>query len=396
MKLQSTTPASKIRFVTRACIVAATVLSLTAAPFAVQPALADQYDEQIAAIQRQIDSYNAQAGALRAHGDTLQAALDGITNDKARIQAQLDLSIAKENQLKEQIAANQKKLAQNKSVLGDTIADIFVEGNTSTLERLAGSDNIAEFVDTSANQDQVKQTVADTITKIKKIKAELEDQQKKVKAEVANQTGIRDALAAKEAEQAQLVAQTRGEQSAYEQLSAQSRAQQEKVRQQQQAAIAARFAGSGGATLVAGGAAGGYPWNASNCAMWGYYSTGGSDGNGGDGKGYGCRQCASYAAWRVAREIGMYPMYWGNATNFPASGRSAGFATGYTPRAGSLAVMHAAKSGGPEGHVGWVEEVYGNGDLLISQYNYNYGAGYGMYSKMRMSAAAWDEYVYIK
>ncbi len=361
-----------------------------------RPVLADEYDAKIAALQNQIDTYNAQAGALKAQGDTLQAALSRISNDKARIQAQLDLSVAKEKQLNEQIVANQKKLDQNKSVLGDTLADLYVDDSITPLEMLASSSNIADYVDKSANQEQVQKSVQQAIAQINKLKATLEAQRKDVQRVLADQKNTRDALAAKEAEQANLVAQTRGQQSAYEQLSAKSKSEQEAVRQQQQAAIAARFAGAGGATLIASGAAGDYPWNSSNCQMSGYYSMGGADGNGGDGKGYGCRQCASYAAWRVAKETGMYPMYWGNATNLPSSARSAGFGTGYSPRAGSLAVMHSAKSGGPEGHVGYVEAVYDNGDVLISQYNYNYGAGYGMYSQMRMSAAAWDEFIYIK
>ena len=83
------------------------------------------------------------------------------------------------------------------------------------------------------------------------------------------------------------------------------------MRAQQQAAIAAAINNSGGATVIKSGAAGGYPWNSQNCAMVGYYSLDGADGNGGDGYGYGCRQCVSYAAWRVAKETGYYPVNWG-------------------------------------------------------------------------------------
>jgi surface antigen len=127
--------------------------------------------------------------------------------------------------------------------------------------------------------------------------------------------------------------------------------------------------------------------------MWGYLSTGGADGNGGDGHGYGCRQCASFVAWKIAKETGKY-YSWGNAVNFTQSAINAGYTAG-GPQAGSIAVMDPGTAGVSEGHVGWVEAVSGN-KVLISQYNYNYGAGYGMYSEMWLSSSAFDHYVHIE
>lgn len=361
-----------------------------------RPALADQYDDQISSLQQQIDQYNQQANVLKGKADSYQRQLSSLRNEKAQIQAQLDISVARANKLAVQIKENEQKIIDNKSVLGDTIADLYIDDSVSPLELLASSDSIADYVDKQSNREQVQSSVQDTIKQIDTLKKQLEVQKKKADVEVVNQKNARKALAEKESQTQTLINKVKGQEGSYRSLSAQSKKQQEQVRQQQQAAIAARFAGSGGASLIQGGAAGGYPWNSSNCSMSGYYSLGGADGNGGDGKGYGCRQCASYAAWRVAKETGSYPVYWGNATDFPANARGAGFETGYSPRAGSLAVMHAASAGGPEGHIGWVESVLPNGELIISQYNYNYGSGYGLYSKMKMSASAWDEFIYIK
>jgi surface antigen len=127
--------------------------------------------------------------------------------------------------------------------------------------------------------------------------------------------------------------------------------------------------------------------------MSGYLSTGGADGNGGDGYGYGCRQCASYAAWRIAKETGIY-YRWGNAVDFTRNARNAGYQEG-APMPGSIAVMDPAKAGQGYGHVAWVEAVSG-GNVTVSQYNYDYGQGYGMYSMMTLSASAFDHYIKIK
>jgi surface antigen len=126
--------------------------------------------------------------------------------------------------------------------------------------------------------------------------------------------------------------------------------------------------------------------------MMSWYSTGGSDGNGGDGRGYGCRQCASYVAWKVARETGIY-YKWGNGGDFARNAIAAGYQNlGRSPQPGSLAVMW-----GTPGHVAWVEGVSADGRYVtVSQYNYDYGAGYGMYSEMVLATGFFDQYVKIK
>ncbi|MEO5950229.1 MAG: CHAP domain-containing protein [Candidatus Saccharimonadales bacterium] len=394
MKQRSATPVS-ISLPTKISLVAVAILMAAAGPLAMtQKTYADKYDDQINSIQNDINQYEAQAAILRGQADTLQQKLTSLSIEKAQIQAQVDISQAQYDQLIAKIVQTEKDIKSNQDGLGEIIANMYVDDSISPLEMLASSKNIGDYVDKQEFRTVIRDQLSTTIDSIKKLKTDLETQKADVTKVLANQKNSRDALAAKEAEQQALVDQTRGQEAAYQQLSAQQHAKQDQIRQQQQAAIAAAIASSGGSTLIAGGAAPDYPWNSGNCPMTGYYSLGGADGNGGDGKGYGCRQCASYAAWRVARETGLYPINWGNATNFPASARASGFSTGYSPRVGSLAVMHAGT--GPEGHVAWVEAVNGDGTLIVSQYNYNYGAGWGMYSKMQLSASIFQEYVYIK
>jgi surface antigen len=67
----------------------------------------------------------------------------------------------------------------------------------------------------------------------------------------------------------------------------------------------------------------------------------------------------------------------------------------FLPMPGSIAVMDPGKAGQSYGHVAWVESVSGN-MVTISQYNYDYGDGYGMYSVMTLSSGAFDHYVKIK
>src|ERR1019366_7495602 len=112
------------------------------------------------------------------------------------------------------------------------------------------------------------------------------------------------------------------------------------------------------------GSLGAYPWNSSNCPMSGYLSTGGSDGNGGDGHTYGCLQCASYVAWRIAKETGIYPQ-WVDAWKFTNAAINTFHSSDGAPQPGSIAVMDPGTAGQSHGHVAWVEAVDGN-KVLVS------------------------------
>jgi surface antigen len=123
--------------------------------------------------------------------------------------------------------------------------------------------------------------------------------------------------------------------------------------------------------------------------MSGYMSTEGSDGNGGDGHGYGCRQCVSYVAYRIAKATGIYYSDLGNGGQVAQNliSKHSWTNLGSTPQAGSVASLW-----GNPGHTAYVEAVDG-GKILVTQYNYDYGTGYGMYSEMWLSANFFNQYV---
>ena len=83
----------------------------------------------------------------------------------------------------------------------------------------------------------------------------------------------------------------------------------------------------------------------------------------------------------------------GNAQNWPQSARNLGLSTGYSARANSAGVIN----GGLYGHVVWVESnPDADGYIIISQYNaYDQGGpGWGHYSKKRVKASTYSEFIY--
>lgn len=375
VKHRSTTPVSKQQsFATRACIVAAAIMTLTLAPLSTtRPALADEYDQKISALQNQIDQYDAAAGKLRGQRLTYESQLATLSNQKNKIQAQLDLSVAKEKKLENEIKLNEKKLQANKSLLGDTIADLYIDDNISPLEMLASSDNIADYVDKQANRNQVKESVQRTIDEINELKAKLEKQKKEVEQVIADQKGQRDALAKKENEKQRLISQTQGKESAFQRLIKTQNKQIAKLRAEQVAANQ-RFIGGGSYAAGKGPACGGgYPGRWCNIPMdsavddWGMYN----------------RECVSYTAFKVAQS-GAHMPYWGgvgNANQWPGNARAAGLRVDGNPRGD---VVVAIANIGYYGHAMFVESVNGDGSINISQYNADWQ---GTYSTNTISPA---------
>ncbi|NCU38962.1 CHAP domain-containing protein [Candidatus Saccharibacteria bacterium] len=374
--------------ITKVFLIAIAVLTAVALPMQLSStpeAHADKYDEMIAAIQLQRDQYDAKAAELAQQADSLKNKKAILQNQQASIQQQIDLSQAQYEKLKRDIALNEQKILENRDALGQIIADMYVDDTVSPLEMLASSDNIADYVDKQEYRSTVRDNLTVKIDEINALKEELEKQQEQVASVLEDQKEQRAQLAAKISEYNALVAQTQNQQSAYQQLSAKAAAEQQELRDQQQAAIAAALAasGAGGSAIAGDPGRGGYPNNLANAPQdsivdpWGMYN----------------RECVSYVAWKVYQKNNYMP-YWGghgNANQWPSNARAAGIPMGSTPKVGSVGVIYA----GPYGHVVWVNSINPNGTINISQYNYNFGSGPGMYSEMyNVSPSAYSVYIY--
>ena len=380
MKHRSTTPVSSKQHVAKSSIVAAAVLMSASIPVAfAQNVLADKYDDQVKKLQSEADSYQQRASTLGVLASTLQAQLDTLSKQKNEIQAQINTSQAKRNKLEKDIAATEKKIAINKEALGEIVADMYVDSSISPLEMLASSKNIGDYVDKQEYRSSMQDNLNSTIKQIKSLRSQLEKQKKQVENVLRDQKSQKNALAAKEAEQAKLVSDTRGEESAYNGLVAKRNNEISSVRAQQAAAMAAAARQSTGGSLnIGAGSAsgGGYPaiWaNAEQDTLvdnWGLYN----------------RECVSYTAWKVA-STGRYVPHFGgagNANQWPSTTARYGIANGSTPKAGSVAIWYV----GAYGHAMYVEAVNGDGTITVSDYNNNMdGLGWGRYHYYTRSAA---------
>jgi len=375
MKKLSTTPAQR-RMVTRVATISCALVFAVSGPIALfEQVYADKWDDQINSLRAQADQYLAQANALKAQGDTLQNKLDSINAQIAALQANIQANQQKHDKLQADIAANQKKLEQTQDALGDMLANLYVDGKISSLELLASSQNIGDFVDKQEYRTTVRDSLSRTITEVKRIKAQLETDKKAVEKVLEELKLQNDQLAATQAEQQSLVDQTRGEEAAYQNLVSSARNQIQSVSAQQQAYYASLVASGGGNSGVVGsfqywgwsgnrGCSGGYPYCAAHDSMvdpWNLYN----------------RECVSYVAWALQARFGKTVNAWhgdGNAYQWPSSAaRWSGAYRVSSPQAGDVVVLPASGSFAPIGHVMIVESVSGS-DMFVSQYNF-YGTG---------------------
>jgi len=348
---------------------------------------ADQFDNQINALRQQNAANQAASDSLAATAASYQQAIDALNQRISSLQSAIDATQAKINDLNNQIAQAQAELEHEKAVLGENIKTMYLEGDVSTLEVLASSRNLSDFVNKQEYRNSVANKIKTSVDKINALKAELTKQQEEQQNLLKDQQTQQNELQQSQAQQTAMLNYTEGQKAAYDQQISAANAQISQLRAQQ-AAFYAAYARRGGISGYGVGEAGngGYPSQWAFATQdtildnWGMYN----------------RECVSYVAWKIA-STGRYMPGWGwasegNAAQWPGAASAAGIPQGSTPRVGSAVVWNAFAGLGPLGHVAYVEVVNSDGSIEVSQYNFVHG----QFSRMHVDAgiAASLDYIY--
>lgn len=329
---------------------------------------ADRFDEQINNLRQQNSTNQQQDALLENEEANLQAVISRIQGEITAIEEQIRISEARRTETVAKIAEAEAELSKQKELLGMNIRAMYIEGDISTLEMLASSKDLSEYMDKQQYRSSVQSKIKTTLDKVTALKLELKTQKETLDKLIADQQAMQSQLNTQRAEQNRLLALNQDQQTQYEQNIQANNAKIAELRRQQ-IAENARFT-RGARTNIPDTT--GYPWaNApfpnSIPDPWGMYQ----------------RQCVSYTAWKVWKS-GRYMPYWGgrgNANQWDDNARSAGIPVDGNPRVGDIAVSNA----GYYGHVMYVEAVYDDGTIYISQYN----AGWdGRYSEARISVGS--------
>lgn len=322
-----------------------------------EPLFATDYQSQINALKNEIATYQEETARLQTEANTLQNKLSTLAVEKDQIQTQINLSAAKISQLEQEIIETQEEIERQKGLLANSLVNLYVDNSVTPLEMLASSDNISEYIDKQEYRESLRSGLQSSIAQVKILEQELNDQKADAERVLADQQSQRTQLTQKEEEQALILAQTQGQEQAYQNLTVEKEAELAAAYAAQAAEMQRLARGS-----VYTGGTGGYPWAGVGGPVSGHYHCFGLD-----DWGMCIRQCVSYTAWKVAVTRG-YMYYWGghgNANLWPSNARAEGIPVDGNPQVGDVAYWPVGKYG----HVMYVEKVNGS-SIEISEYNY--------------------------
>ena len=347
---------------------------------------ADHYNEQIRKLRTENQQTQSLVDELAAEAKILEDAIDKMQKQIEALQAQIVANRDKSAKLKADIVVAEKELERQKDVLGQNIKAMYLEGQITTLEMLATSKDLSQFVDKQQYRDVVKSKIKAQVDEITTLRLELQSQRDEVERLIIEDEKLRREVASQQAERNRLLNLNQAEQAEYNRKIAENQEKIQDLKQQQFLENVRRFGGGDG---VIGG--GGYPWGHAPCLSggqvdgwcydyeWGYddnwrnWATGG----------YAYRNCTDWVAWRISQDGKTVPPGMGNATMWDNRAPSFGFQVTYTPTKGAAAVQNTTIK--PEwegyGHLMYVEAVHEDGTITISDYN---RAGTGKYAISRI------------
>jgi peptidoglycan DL-endopeptidase CwlO len=350
-------------------VVAASLISVAVA--ATCTSISD-CQSQISNLNQQNSSTRGALSGLTAQARTYQDAINVLQGQINVLSAQIAANEARQADLQNQIVQKQAEIDYNRHILAEDIRTMYVDGQMSTIEQLATSKNLSEYVDKEEYRQQVQNKITTIMAQITKLQQQLKEQKLEVERLLVDQRAQQAEISAARAEQSRLLSMNQSQQAAF---NSQLKSNSAKIRQLQQQQEDIIVASQRSGTTIRGGAcdrAHGDTYPSYWCSIaqdsvvdsWGMYN----------------RECVSYTAWKV-HESGRFMPYWGgrgNANRWDDNAKAAGIPVDYSPRRGDVAI----KNSGTYGHAMYVESVNDDGSINISQYNANSITNPGKFSRV--------------
>lgn len=212
-------------------------------------ARADQYDAQIQQLKQQNASNQSSSDQLATQASSYEDAINLLQTQINSLQQAIVSNQHKSEELQKQINVEQTKLNYQKKVLGENIATMYVEGQISTLEILASSNNISDFVNKETYRTAMQNQIKTSVDAITQLKMQLQEKQDQLQNLIADQQTRQGQLNTDQTQKSQMLAYTEGQKATYDQQIAANNTRIADLYAQQAAAIA-RLTGSNGNSAV--------------------------------------------------------------------------------------------------------------------------------------------------
>ncbi len=365
-KMQNTSKMNHRQRVVLFCLALVFAASFMSTPFV----LADQFDSQINQLRSENGQKQQAVQALQVEAGSLQGVVDGLQAQITSLRSQIAANQKKSEDLQKQITIAEEELTKQKKLLGENIKAMYLEGEITTLEMLASSKDLSEFVDREQYRSSVKDKIKTTLDRVNVLKLQLKGQKEEVERLIKEQKVLEQQTALQKAEQDRLLGMNQEQQASFNQ---QIKDNQSKINELKRQQVLANIALFGGGRTVGIPGGGGYPWGNAYCVHtnrvegdcynydW-YFNRGAWD-----IWGYGYRNCTSWVAYKLAADGKSGFSSLGNAAQWPGGAQSRGMGVSYGSgaRPGDAAVSQNSYYG----HVMYVEAVTGDGRVIVSDYN---------------------------
>lgn len=335
---------------------------------------ADQYTDQILNLEDQNAQNQSAVNELQTKVTSYQDEIQKLQSQIGSFQSQINTNLAKQAMLQQKIASLQTQINQEKQVLGETLKALYVDGQMTTVEMLATSKSLSDFVNAETYDSAVQNKIQDTLNQISQLQNQVEGQKDQVDLLLQTQQTQQAQLNSDESEQNQLLSMDQTQQTAYNQKIQSNNSQIATLEQEE---VAANQSGVEG-TSISGGPCGGsasaeyggitysfpdtYP--DSLCSKPQDYVT--------DPWGLLNRECVSYTAWMEASTGHYVPYGLGNATDWPGNVPRSWVSS--TPQVGDVAIRPAIPGltidgESDVGHAMYVDAVLNSDTIVVSEYN---------------------------
>jgi peptidoglycan DL-endopeptidase CwlO len=340
---------------------------------------------QISNLNGQNAQTQASINSLQLQSESYQAAISSLDDQISSLQAQISSNQAHQASIEQQITANQQEIVIKKASLSDDVKTMYINGSMTTIEELATSKNLSEYVDKQEYQTVVQNQLTNIIQQITALEITLQQQKAQVEQLLTAQNAQDAQLSAAQAQQAQLLSLNQQQQDSYNAQVSSNRHAISALQAQQAAIIQAGTRSLGGGTYTSntcnnGSGSGGYPAGWCNTVQ----DSMNTPGN------FPNRECTSYAYWYFTQAEGNGDFsvsgnanQWLGTSNYP---------THSAPQVGGIAVETA----GTFGHVAIVQGLPGQtfqgqtvpaGYIAVSEMNYDFN-GHFRYSYSPLSKFA--------
>jgi surface antigen len=345
---------------------------------------AQQIENQINGLNEQNSSNQSSINSLKATASSYQQTIDNLRAQISAVQTAIATNETQQATLQAQITADQTQIAQQKQVLGSDISAIYVNGQMTTLEELASSNNISDFVNAETYRTAVQNKIQSTLDQINTLEAQQQAHETQIAELLSTQQTQQSQLAGSEQQQTSLLSYNQSQQAQYNQQISTSNTNISQLR-----AELIALNSSSGSTLISGATCGGgYPQSTPS-ATDPYGPNWGCDepqDNTTDNWGMDNRECVSYTAFMVHEEYlegkVAYDMpAWGSKSNnyqgyayeWITNAEKAGIPVDFTPQPGDIAIRNIDPDvPGDVGHAMYVVSVESPTSITVEEYNEHY------------------------